>query len=364
MKKKVSFFCSSFTIGGVERAFVNLANSFVSQGHEVVFIVCRDIGQLKSELDSRVKVVILGDGRLRKCIFRLYKYIKDNHSDCLITGPTYPNIVALIANTLALKKIKVIVSQHSYQDLEMNNLGFIGRIAPVLIKLTYNWSHKIVAVSDGVRKDMIDNYNVKSKKIVTIHNAVLDQGFFVNSDKKINSSVQNTLKSSSYIVAVGRLVAIKNYIFMLETYAAIKKSNPNFNFNLVILGEGSERDNLEIDIKRLGIQDSVHLLGAYANPLPIIKGAKLFIHSSFSEAMPLVYVEALALKVPVVTIWNKGADYILKGVKTKEIVQNHDQDKFADAILKMLNIQFVDGDFPSLKQYNSNNIMESFLKLI
>ncbi|MDV6168393.1 glycosyltransferase [Flavobacterium sp. DG1-102-2] len=363
-KKHIAFFVTSLNVGGVERAFVNLANSFVGDGHKVDFVVCQYIGNLKSELKEEVNVISFADSRLRKSVFQLRKYIRTTTADCLITGPTYPNFIALLANLLTFNKIKVIISQHSYQDIEMNNLGILGKIAPILIRKTYNYASKVVCVSEGVSRDMVENYGVKLEKTAVIYNAVLDDQFFRKAGDIVDPHVAGHLKGKKYLVAVGRLAAVKNYPFMINTFARMRTSIPDFEYDLVILGEGEEKDNLKSLIKELSMDDSIHLLGSFANPLPVIKGAQLFIHTSYSEAMPLVYVEALALKIPVVTLINNGAEEILKGVIPKEIVHSFIESEFIDNVLKMLNIQFKDSDFPDLKNFRSEKIRNSYLEII
>jgi glycosyltransferase involved in cell wall biosynthesis len=364
MSKHIAFFVTSLNVGGVERAFVNLANSFVDSGYKVDFVVCQYIGNLKNELNDKANVVVLSDSRLRKSIFQLLRYIKNSNADCIITGPTYPNIVALIANFLAFNKMKVIVSQHSYQDIEMNNLGLLGRVAPLLIKATYNYASKVVCVSKGVATDMIKNYNVKPEKTATIYNAVIDFSFFEKAADNIQNIGTTHIFDKKYIVAVGRLVTVKNYPFMIAAYSKLRKLDPDFEYDLIILGEGEELGNLKDLIKKNNLQNFVHLLGSFANPLPIIKNASLFIHTSFSEAMPLVYVEALALKIPVVTINNRGALEILENVKTKKIIQKHDEDEFISAILNMLKRKFLNDDFPDFSDFKSEKIRDAYLKVI
>lgn len=363
MAKHIAFFVSSLNLGGVERAFVTLANNFIEEGHQVDFIVCQYIGELRDELNHKIKIIDFEGSRLRSCFFKLYKYIIKASVDCIITGPTYPNIIALLCNLMCFKKLKIIISQHSYQDIEMNNLGIIGKVAPFLIRNTYNQAEKIIAVSDGVRNDLIENYNVKSGKIKTIYNAVLDNSFFSKSQEEIAPTIAKILSLKPYLIAVGRLELVKNYSFMLNAFAVMKTTIPDFNYNLIILGSGSEMDNLKNEIRQLGIQDSVYLLGAISNPLPIIKGAKVFIHTSLSEAMGLVYVEALALKVPVITIYNEGAKEVLKDVVPKIIIPTHNQQDFINGILSIMDIDFT-GEFPDLKQYYSDKIRDSYLALI
>lgn len=356
-KRHIAIFVSSFNLGGVERALVTLANSFVEDGHKVDFIVSVNEGVLKSELNIKVNVISFEETRLRKSFAKLYSYIKSTSADLLITGPTYPNIIAIICNLFVFNKTKVIVTQHSYHDVEMKNLGIVGKIAPYLIKLTYNFAHKVVAVSEGVRVDLITNYNINPEKVLVIYNAVLSDSFFEKSNELVEFNFSN-----NYLVAVGRLEIVKNYPFLLNVYSKMKSEIKDFNFDLVILGDGTERENLEKQILELKIQDNVHLLGAVSNPLPFIKGARALIHASFSEAMPLVYVEALALNVPVVTTTNKGAVEILNNIQQKVIIDSYNEDEFISGILEVLKNEY-SKDNVFLDKFRSDRIRDSFLAI-
>ncbi len=363
MAKKIAFFCSSFNLGGVERAFVTLANSFVDAGHEVEFVVSLNEGILKNELRSKVEIIDLGCIKLRDSFDKMYRYIKQSSADLLITGPTYPNIIAITCNLVAFKKLKIVVTQHSYQDVEMNSLGLAGKLAPYLIKLTYNYAYKVVAVSQGVKLDLISNYNIKTEKIEVIYNAILNDSFFKKSNEPLEESIFNKISSENYLVAVGRLEIVKNYPFLINVYSKMKSEIPNFNYDLVILGDGTERHNLVKQIKELGIEKHVHLLGAVANPLPIMKNAKVLVHTSYSEAMPLVYVEALALNLPVVTTYNNGALEVLQGVVQKKILNSYDEKDFLEAVLEILdNCDF--SNSPNLDKFHSDMVKDSFLSLI
>lgn len=363
MAKRIAFFCSSFNLGGVERAFVTLANSFVDAGHEVEFVVSLNEGVLKNELSSKVEIIDLECKKLRDSFAKIYGYIKKSSVDLLITGPTYPNIIAIICNLVAFKKLKIVVTQHSYQDVEMNSLGLVGKLAPFLIKLTYNYAYKVVAVSQGVKLDLVSNYNIKPEITEVIYNAVLNDTFLKKSNEPIEESMFNKISSENYLVAVGRLEIVKNYPFLINVFSKMKSEIPNFNYDLVILGDGSERYNLIKQIKELGIEKHIHLLGAVANPLPIMKRAKVLVHTSYSEAMPLVYVEALALNVPVVTTFNNGALEVLEGVLQKKILNSFDENEFIEAVLEILdNCDF--SNSPNLDKFHSDIIKDSFLSLI
>jgi len=363
MSKQIAIFCSSFKLGGVEKALINLANSLVDDGYHVQFIVSLNEGILKNELSENVEIVDLRCKKLRNSFFKLYRYIKKTKLDVLITGPTYPNIIAIICNLFAFGKMKIIATQHSYHDVEMKSLGLVGRLAPFLIKLTYKFSYKVVAVSNGVKLDLVNNYKINPEKINVIYNAVLSDSFFKKSNEPIEEFILNQILNDNYLIAVGRLEIVKNYPFLINIYSKMKSEIPDFNYNLVILGDGIERLNLEKQIKDLGIENNVHILGAVSNPLPLIKKAKALLHSSFSEAMPLVYVEALALKVPVVTTINNGALEVLEGIEQKLILNSYDENFYIDGLLKILeNCDF--SNAPNLEKFHANKIKDSFLALI
>jgi glycosyltransferase involved in cell wall biosynthesis len=97
--------------------------------------------------------------------------------------------------------------------------------------------------------------------------------------------------------------------------------------------------------------------------LPIIKNAKALIHSSFSESMGLVYVEALALNVPVVTTINKGAIEVLKEVDQKVIIDSHNVNDFITGILKILKNEYPKEN-ATLDKFRSDRIRDSYLNII
>ncbi len=361
--KHIALFVTSFNVGGVERAFVNLANSFVNNGYKVDLIVCRNIGDLKSELDPRISLIDFKDSRLRECFFQLYKYIRNTSASHIITGPTYPNLVALVANMVAFNKIRVIISQHGYQDIEMEGLGVLGKIAPFLIKRIYNYAFRIVCVSHGVANYLVSEYGISPDKVAVIYNAVLDDDFYRKAQEeiKVKAEYQEILRGN-YLVAVGRLAGVKNYPFMLKAFSSFRKFHPDYR--LIILGDGAERDHLQNEIARLSLQQHVILLGSLTNPLSVMKRARLLIHTSLSESMGLIYVEALALKVPVVTVTNSGSEEILKGITPKKIVDSFDEEKFVSAIRGMLETKFADSDFPSLDDFRCEKIRCQFLNII
>lgn len=100
------------------------------------------------------------------------------------------------------------------------------------------------------------------------------------------------------LVSVGRLVAEKHYITLLEACKLLKDTLP---FDVWIIGDGEERPMLQEYIDREGL-GNVKLLGTQTNPFHYLKQADLFVSASVTEGYGLAVQEALVLGVPVAAV--------------------------------------------------------------
>jgi glycosyltransferase involved in cell wall biosynthesis len=103
-----------------------------------------------------------------------------------------------------------------------------------------------------------------------------------------------------YIVSVARLDEHqKDHRTLIEAYAQLLKKR-RVDEDLVLAGDGKDRQSLEACAKSLGVGERVHFVGHVDNPHALIAGARLFVLSSRYEGMPMGLVEALAHGRPVV----------------------------------------------------------------
>jgi len=102
------------------------------------------------------------------------------------------------------------------------------------------------------------------------------------------------------VVCVGRLSAEKGHLGLLEGFAQAKRRLPGLRLTLV--GDGPLRPRVESRIRELGLGDCVELTGGVSEPdaLRHIKSADLFVLASFMEGIPVVLMEAMTLRVPVI----------------------------------------------------------------
>ena len=119
-----------------------------------------------------------------------------------------------------------------------------------------------------------------------------------NAEKKVEDSFLESNKSHPIIVSVGRLERQKNYSMLLKAFHEVLKERPA---QLVLVGDGSERKNLEKEARILKLSDHIFFAGYQENPYPFIKKSDVFVLPSNFEGFGLVLVEALSLGVSIVS---------------------------------------------------------------
>jgi glycosyltransferase involved in cell wall biosynthesis len=114
---------------------------------------------------------------------------------------------------------------------------------------------------------------------------------------------------------MGRLGIEKNLPFLLRSFAGI--ANTYENVRLLVIGDGSDRENLEERVRLMGLAERVHFTGMvpYHDLPAYMAAADAFVTASVSEVHPLSVIEALASGLPVVGIQSPGVgDTIQDGI--------------------------------------------------
>jgi glycosyltransferase involved in cell wall biosynthesis len=115
----------------------------------------------------------------------------------------------------------------------------------------------------------------------------------------------------------------KGFDFLIRA-AAIAHAG-GADFNVLILGEGPDRQELEALAYQLGIRQRVFLPGYISNPFPLYQNAAAFVLSSRFEGLPTVLIEALCLDLPIIAFdCPSGPNEILSGGHFGRLVAQED----------------------------------------
>ncbi len=211
-----------------------------------------------------------------------------------------------------------------------------------------------------MKKDLIDNFNIKKKKIVKINNPV-DFDFI---EEKLRTSLKPEGFKYNYknVVAIGNLSARKGFDNLLKVFSRLK----NENIMLHILGDGKDRDVLLQMKEFLGLKNVI-FHGRKDNPYQFLKYADLFILSSRYEGFPNVLLEAGACGT--YSLANNcpgGINEIIQHNVNGEIGNIENYDDFAQQIIKVMHENYNrDAIKNSIRsRFSKNIILDEYEKVL
>jgi glycosyltransferase involved in cell wall biosynthesis len=296
LKKKVLFLINS-EVGGSERMSVNISKMLPPDEFQIKYVIIRDEKFKKSSTsvtdfisDDNELYTIHAKGHLDKVI-KLYRTIKREKPDVVFASHYNINDKILFLKPFLRGITFIIRAENSYSTF-VDSKKFI-------IRHTYNKADVLIAQTEEMRKDFIENGRLPEKRIVTLENPV-DVDAIEQKVRGVGSPYPEDGKK--HIVAVGRFHSQKGYDFLIQSLAKVRESQENVELYIVgsYLGPWeSEYEKVMQIAEKLGIKDVVHCLGFNDNPFVYVKYADCFVLSSRFEGLPNVLVEALYLKTPV-----------------------------------------------------------------
>lgn len=214
---------------------------------------------------------------------RVRKEIRPDISLSFLTRSNVANVLATPSGGRCILSERINTSGHLRGSIR-------AHITRTVVRWTYPRADFIVAVSAGVAAELVRNFGVNSGKVRAIPNPV-----DVNAIRAASEMHSKPRINEPYILALGRLVKSKNYELLIRAFAS-----SGVKSNLVIAGDGPEREALQKLTVDLHVADKVFFPGFLPEPYPVLRRAHAFALSSDVEGFPNALVEALALEVPVV----------------------------------------------------------------
>ncbi|OGE38399.1 hypothetical protein A3B45_00830 [Candidatus Daviesbacteria bacterium RIFCSPLOWO2_01_FULL_39_12] len=234
------------------------------------------------------------------------------------------------------KKIPYVFTFHTVYS-HYTHYIFNGKLIPPKV---INWGMKIFGnLCDGIIVPSEKMYDeliaIGIKKPITVIPSFIDLEKFNTKKGGFLHKLCQIAKEDKILLSVGRLEKEKNFEFLIRAFQKVAKGY--LNVHLVIVGEGSQRKNLENLIKSIDLEKRVHFTGEIDMELMslVYKDADIFVFSSVSETQGLCVLEAAASRLPLVLV----DDLAYKGV----ILDNKngfslplDQQLFVDKILLLI----------------------------
>ncbi|TEA77537.1 glycosyltransferase family 4 protein [Allopusillimonas ginsengisoli] len=331
---RILFFVSSMHAGGAERVAATLASAWAARGDTVALVpTYTGRGDCFYPLHGDVRLQWLADqmGSLgRKFCPPLAKWlamrrlVRDFRPDVIVSFLTNVNVMVLLATHKL--GVPVIVS-------ERTNPAFSTSAGAVLRRLrnwTYPWASKVVLQSrDSVASFRTMAPHIQQEKLAVMPNPMPADMPEARTGPRVPAAERPRL------MAMGRLVASKRFDTLIQAFASLAKTFPDWD--LVIWGEGPLRAQLEAQVTALGLDERVQLPGRTEQPWDALRQADVFALVSAVEGFPNVLLEAMALGCACVTVdCPSGPREITQHGQFAELVPLGDQQALQDAMARLM----------------------------
>lgn len=286
--------------GGVERHAEELAVELVKQGHEVLMYT-RDWYAPKGMSEHRgVKIIFTPTIHTKHLDAIVHVFTSTLHAifqkpDVIHYHGVGPALLSWIPRLFA-PKIKVIATFHCI-DRYHQKWGWFARLSLALgERAACLFPHRTIAVSRSIQ-----NYCLNEFKKET---AYAPNGVRRNESRGHERLAQFNLETEKYILLASRLVRHKGAHYLLSAWQNIRQQYPGLfaGYKLAIVGGSAFTDDYVAELKAMagenpsvvftGWQSGKNLEQLYAN-------AKMLVHPSENEGLPLTVLQAMASGRPV-----------------------------------------------------------------
>lgn len=362
---KISFFLPNLNGGGAERVIVVIANAAAQRGYDVELVVGSDTGPYRDEVAPAVRLVNLRQPRTLLCLPALARYLRRRRPHCAVSTLMRANVVLLLAATL-VRGTRVVVREASmsvgFRRTAQKNLT--EKVLPWLARLLYTRAHCVVAVSEDTRQFINRLTGKATLPVEVIPNPIS----VVDARSKSLAPVDHPWFTLAHevVLGVGRLEAEKNYQLLVRAFSEVAKVRPKAR--LILLGEGSQRAELERIAMELGVREKVDFPGFQVNPFPFFRAANVFVLSSLIEGFPNVLAQALAVGTPVVaTACCSGVREILRDGDFGRLTNPMSSSELTAAILDTLNTALrIDAATIAehLSRFEADKVVDTYLQVM
>lgn len=328
---------------------IDIANGLSRRGYNIDLILASNVGVYHSLLDDKIRLIDLGVNRMYQAVMPLRDYLHKSGPDTLFAIQRHAVIAAWLARLVSNWDGRLIAREtNSFDKVTGRNESWRDLIISTLIKKIYHYVDLVIAPSSGIAKDLELLTNVH-----VIPNPVCMP--------PSNMSLQ---RNKPYVLGVGSLDNQKRFDDLIKAYAKFIELNHE-GYDLIILGEGEERDKLMELAAVLGIENRLEMPGFVDDPFMYMREAAVFVLSSAWEGLPNVLLQAMACGAPVVaTDCKHGPREILGDGKYGELVPVGDIDAMAAAMSRQACRGRVAYPAEALAPYDYETVLDSYQEIL
>lgn len=291
---------------------------------------------LRAHTDLTFEVVLLKGGALAD---RLAEVATVRTVDELVAGP--PPQVLFLNSSFSAEVLNQSSFEGAYVIARVPELGWaIDLVLPERTRQAWlERADRFIAVSERVRRLLIDEQGVAPERAVTIH------GFIPSGEVRAAADAVEAARAglgiadtAAVVGAVGARSWRKGADLFVQVAAAVRRRRPEEDVRFVWLGDGDGslvHLAIEPDLARAGLDGCVHLLADRPDPAPLQATMDVILSTSREDPFPRVCLEAAALARPIVAFDSGGVEELLAAAEVGVLAYG-DVEGMADRVLALL----------------------------
>ena len=326
------------TYGGSGAIATELGIALAQRGHEIHFITYQQPFRLPSFL-PRIFFHEVDVGRYPLFEYppydlalavRMHEVVLTHELDLLHVHYAIPHATsAWIAREMLTETrpdIKVLTTLHG------TDITIVGQDPSffAITKFSIEKSDGLTAVSQYLRTETQNAFGCTGCRIEVIPNFIDPK---VYDRARYTPQLREQAKGRKVLMHVSNFRAVKRVRDVVGIFARVTKTVPSV---LVMVGDGPDRVDAELEARRLGVADSVFFLGKLESVAPLLASADLFLLPTQSESFGLSALEALATGVPVIGALSGGLPEVVRDGETGALCAVGDVEGMAAAAVALL----------------------------
>ncbi|MDP2727064.1 MAG: glycosyltransferase [Dehalococcoidia bacterium] len=327
--------------GGAVRHVLDLCSRLDRSSFQLTCI-CPPDGPLPSRLEEigvKAKVIDLYQYASPGTWARVFSFLRQEKPDIIHAHGPNAFLYATFGRPFAGNPA-VISTHHSLylqgkmEQLSQKHLAAARtRVFAALERWASRRASSVIFVSDADRQEYCGP-GPSTIQAVTIPNGIDLSRFTPSQDSSSYRRRWGLDLGAKIIGCVARLSPEKGLVYLLRSLPFILDSHPEAF--LMVVGEGSQRSELEDLARDLGLSERVLFTG-HSNEVPdLISTMDVVVLPSLWEGQPLTILEAWAMEKPVVATAVRGTQHLVENGKTGILVPPRDPQALASAVVELL----------------------------
>ncbi|MHA1771844.1 MAG: N-acetyl-alpha-D-glucosaminyl L-malate synthase BshA [Candidatus Thorarchaeota archaeon] len=336
------------SVGGSGYVATRLGQHLAEMGHTIHFISYQRPFSLMWEQTPRVYVDLVdnfdyplfkdvGSPYSMALASKMVKIVRGANLDLIHSHYAIPHAMSAFM-TREITGTPYVVTLHGS---DVHTLGIDPAYRPV-VKYVIEKANAVTAVSEFLREKAYKELGIE-REIEVIPNFI-DVSKFTHLEGihltvesgcvALRNDTQNIDPEEKVILYASNFRPVKRVVNLIDVMRIVVDHHPRTR--LIIAGDGPTRIDVERRIEKLNLCDNVHLLGIKSNMREIMCSADLFVLNSTLEGMPLVLLEAMSCRLPVITTPAGGIPELVRPGIDGMVTKTFEPEELAGLIIELL----------------------------